>query len=232
MATPDKFVLVSSALDYDDSFERTIGVITAAQIRRVIAYSFLSINCKPEDVDFMFFVGRQRDSQGEANFIPKAHLLTLPAPNAKGYYSTRVQEAIKYMATRDDVNFVMLCEDDTFVEPRRFSTFCSQMDPDEMLAYGAADTNSDGGFNLGGGIILPKALIKAIAADEFYYPKENSYAEDDLIASIQKVGGTILPEPKLNASRSKRPSVNNTLITTHKQNVFDLVEATMLNFPN
>lgn len=230
-SSTDKLILFSSSLDYSESFLRTINIITPAQIRKVISYSFMSDNCRAEDVDFMFFVGEQRAGQSVANFIQKPHLLTLPAENDKAHYALRVAEAIKAVAPLEQVNYIMLCEDDTFVVSQRFSLFCSQVNPEDKIAYGASAPNSDGGYNLGGGIIMTRALAKAVAEDPLYAPTDKDYAEDALIESIQRVGGVILPEPKLNATRAKRPSANNDLITAHKQNIFDIIEVATLIYP-
>ncbi len=215
-------IYMSSAREYDANLDRTLGLITAADIRNVqrgTTFEELSPN-----VDYSFVVGGTTNDghvdDGATDIFYASY------PEGRDHQAQRFYQALKWSVKADIFENIFFCEDDNYVSVNRLLKYCNAKMPDEMVCIAA---NKDGHPDAKGGILITAALARKIVLTDPDEPREGESFGDWIYHCLELVDAKFEPEQKFASNKNQYPSPTNARITTHECNPYDLVALHRLN---
>lgn len=215
-------VFMSSARDYDDNLDRTLGIIDATAIRNVQRGT--TFNPLPDTVDYYFVVGGQLKDGAvdeEASDIYYANV-----PEGKEHQAQRFYKALHWSITRDIFENIFFCEDDNYVNMSRLLNYCNVKAPDDLVCVAG---EKDGQIDDKGGIFITAALARKIVLSDPDIPKDGEPFGSWLAHCIKLAEGKFEPDVKFSSNKGQYPAPTNSRITTHECNPYDLVALHRLN---
>ena len=158
-------------------------------------------------IDAVFLLGEPAVKGPDRN----GPLLILPCPDAYRTLPQRTWHFVRWAMERDDWDYLLKCDDDTYVSASRLAAY----DP-QGCDYIGAEWRPGAGYGSGGaGYLLSRRAAEIVAA-KMLAPLG---AEDQLVGLRMREHGiplTIDPRFVPWGSEERRPTLGNDLITAHK----------------
>lgn len=212
-------IMMSSAGSYDDSVERTLGLIDAKAIRDIQRRTTFGKASEHPDLDYYFVLGlgRQELDRGEEL---RPEFYTAQIQEGKEREGQRLYESMKWIGMTSGYSFLFFCQDDCYIHIPRLLDYVSRKEAGGKIGYGR-DTHT--------GILLPAALVRKLIQAEIDPPKEGEDFGNWLHRAVEVVDGEIKEEDKFSGEKDGYPAPTNGKITTHGVNPFDLVALAGMN---
>lgn len=216
-------MLMSTAKEYQD-LSRTLGIISAADIRKIQRKTTLLpiLRNVVTKVDYYYVVGKSDVSLPEADTnSPEFYFAeTQEDADGKHYLASRFYDALQWMNAHGVYDFLFFCEDDNYVHVPRLLALCNAKKPGSLELIGGTD--EDGNVDYHGGLLMPVALVREIVLYDPEPPKEGEDFGKWLLKCLDAVGGKFIADDKFSPSKGLYPTPTNGRITTHHVNIFDL----------
>lgn len=216
-------MLMSTAKEYQD-LSRTLGVISAADIRKIQRRTtFRPLLSDPSlKADYFYVVGKS-DTPLPAEDAESPEFYFAEAPEDKDehhFLAKRFYDALRWIHDHGVFAFLFFCEDDNYVHLPRLLALCDAKKPGKLEIVGGTD--EEGNLDYHGGILMSAALAREIVLLNPDPPKENEDFGKWLLHCLEVVDGKFIPDDKFSPTKVLYPTPTNGRITTHHVNIFDL----------
>lgn len=217
-------VCMSTAKSYEENLKRTLGLITAKDIRDVQRRTTFGILEKYPAVDYFFIVGKGDVVDTEEAAGPDFYYAK--AEEGREWMARRFYDFIQWVAFRSNYEFLFFCEDDNYIHIPRLFSYCLTKQAGEMNVYGNED--EDGNLTHAG-ILVPAAVARKIRLEDLDPPKEGEDFGSWLKHAITSLDGEFILDDKFSWGKGQYPAPTNGRITTHDVNPYDLVALAGMN---
>lgn len=215
----DVVLLMSTAKEYKESLHRTLGLITAKNIRDVQRGTSLKEVATNPAFDLFFVLG-QGDGELEEEERESPDFYYAPVEEGKDNEALRFYHALRWCFDHSRFKFLFICQDDNYIHLSRLLSYVKGKKRNEKKVYGHTDEE---GNATQAGILIPVCLVREIALANLDSPKLKEDFGAWLKHALEVLGGEFIEDDKFSYTKGNYPAPTNGRITTHEVNPFDLV---------
>ena len=197
-------LIIGSCLDYS---MRSVRIKTAREVyeqRRACRISWLN-KLLPSNVRAIMVVGRGKP-------IHEPMVQQLDVEDDFWHLPAKMRAAFKYALDNEDFDWLVKCDDDSFIHLERLVQYIATLPPGSRDIYGAAAGKGDGVCG-GGGYILHRDMVATIAADDKF--PDRGREDREVGNAVLRAGGKIVIVPQMNSTRTPSPAKDNDIISCH-----------------
>lgn len=132
----------------------------------------------------------------------------------------KMQAAFKEVLRSSDFDWLVKCDDDSFMHLERLVQYVAQLPVGSRDIYGAPTRRRDCVCG-GGGYVIHRDTVAAIAADSAF--PDCGREDVEVCKAVMRAGGKVIAEPRFNATASPSPAPENDLISCHHLTPADML---------
>lgn len=199
-------VLITSCNGYSGRKKRAKNAAKTYEQRRACRLAWLR-RLTPENVQPVMVVGR-----GQA--INEPLVQQLDVADDFWHLPAKVQAAFRHVLATADFDWLVKCDDDTFIHLERLVQYVATLPIGSRDIYGAPTASAAPDCVCGGGgYIMHRDTVAVVAADAAF---PSTGREDvEVCKAVMRAGGRVVIEPRMNATAAPSPTPGNDVISCH-----------------
>lgn len=198
-------ILISSCCGYIGRKIRAKDSGATYEQRRACRLSWLN-KLTPSNVQVCMVVGRG---------LPVSEPLVQQLEVADDFWHLpeKMRVAFRHVLATSDFDWLVKCDDDSFMHLERLVQYVASLPIGSRDIYGAPIAGSCDCLSGGGGYVLHRDMVAAIAADAAF--PATGREDVEVCKAVMRAGGHVVAEPRFNATASPSPAPGNDVISCH-----------------
>lgn len=205
-------LLIASCCSYAGRTIRAKDARAVYEQRRACRLAWLN-KLMPANVQAVMVVGRGLP-------VVEPMVRQLEVDDDFWHLPAKMQAAFKEVLRSSDFDWLVKCDDDSFVHLERLVQYVAQLPVGSRDIYGAPTRRRDCVCG-GGGYVIHRDTVAAIAADSAF--PDCGREDVEVCKAVMRAGGNVIAEPRFNATASPSPAPENDLISCHHLTPADML---------